>query len=70
MNKKKRKLKRMRKKYSKHSPKGLLSNLQLAFSASAYRVPIDPVRTVKCLNKVLKHKLVLTSEAKKETRRE
>lgn len=35
-----------------------------------FESPADAARLVKSLNKVLKHKLVLTNEAKKELRHE
>lgn len=73
MNKKKRKLKRMRKKFF-HRQGELADSLLRGCHISSYdytfESPANAAGLVKSLNKVLKHKLVLTNKAKKELRHE
>ena len=73
MNKKKRKLKRMRKKFIHRQGEladGLLRGYRISSYDYTFESPANAARLVKSLNKVLKHKLVLTNEAKKELRHE
>lgn len=73
MNKKKRKLKRMRKKFFRRQGE-LADSLLRGYRISSYNYtfesPANAARLVKSLNKVLKHKLALTNGAKKELRHE
>lgn len=77
MNKKKRKLKRMRKKQKDNYDVDMLNNriLLMGTSTSYYMEEMlgptkNAAKVVESLNKVLKHKLVLTNGAKKELRHE
>lgn len=73
MNKKKRKLKRMRKKFIHRQGEpadSLLRGYRISSYDYTFESPANAARLVKSLNKVLKHKLVLTNKAKKELRHE
>lgn len=73
MNKKKRKLKRMRKKFFRRQGELADSFLRGSYISSydyTFESPANAARLVKSLNKVLKHKLALTNGAKKELRHE
>lgn len=73
MNKKKRKLKRMRKKFFRRQGEladSLLRGCCISSYDYTFESPANAARLVKSLNKVLKHKLALTNGAKKELRHE
>lgn len=73
MNKKKRKLKRMRKKFFRRQGEladSLLRGCRIDSYDYTFESPANAARLVKSLNKVLKHKLALTNKAKKELRHE
>lgn len=73
MNKKKRKLKRMRKKFFRRQGEladSLLRDWRISSYDYTFESPANAARLVKSLNKVLKHKLALTNGAKKELRHE
>lgn len=77
MNKKKRKLKRMRKKQKDNYDVDMLNNrIRLMGTSTSYYMEemLGPTKNaakvVESLNKVLKHKLALTNEAKRELRHE
>lgn len=73
MNKKKRKLKRMRKKFFRRQGEladSLLRGCRIDSYDYTFESPANAARLVKSLNKVLKHKLALTNGAKKELRHE
>lgn len=76
MNKKKRKLKRMRKKQKDNYDVDMLNNrIDLMGTSPSYMEEMlgptkNAAKVVESLNKVLKHKLALTNGAKKELRHE
>lgn len=73
MNKKKRKLKRMRKKFFRRQGEladSFLRGSRISSYDYTFESPANAARLVKSLNKVLKHKLALTNGAKKELRHE